>query len=421
MQPSNKDLKFFAAIFLMSLAYFVIRVGYWNSTSEIPFSDMDDYIRISKQIVTIWDFSHTLDFWHSYKPPTLPLFLALYYKFRGSFELDFWPLFQTLFNFVALLFLARVLYKNTKNKFFPVLLIFTFSFSTSSVFWSLKPATEYFSETFLIFICAFTIYSFQKRTLLNFFVLGVFSLSAIFLRPQFLPILLVIPIALCFSKASPKKIGLLVFTFFLGSALTWLPWGLRAVRLYGHPIFTSTQGPYSFLWELGDLEIKLESGELLLTNVSKLQIEAPQNFKSDYDAMVYASKISKLWLKQHFDQYLGLLPFRIWNSASDKSEYLTKVPRNELFPRQIDWILLDKSEVFVVSGLLGMLLSLWIWPILWPLALLPISQWALGFCFLSYPRIIDPALPFIYFGNVLLVVGINRLLRRKRELSPCNH
>lgn len=207
----------------------------------------------------------------------------------------------------------------------------------------------------------------------------------------------------------------MISSVLLGAFLTWLPWGVRTYRLYQAPIFTSTQGPYSFLWELGNIQYTTSMGETAVTDVTKLQATATQYFKNDYEAMMFANSIAKEWLNKNFPMYLELIPFRIWNSIADKSEALTHLPRNELFPAWADWILLNKESFFVVSGLAGLILSLFLAPAFWPLCALPVTQWLMGTAFLSYPRIIDPALPFFYAGNYFLFAFIRDILRRRRN------
>jgi len=403
-----------------SLIYFAIRVTYWITVDETPFSDIADYVRIGQQVADHWDFAHTRPFWLSYKPPTMPLFLAAYFKLRNSFNLDFWPLFQTIFHFCSLLFLLIQLQKLKDGFLISCTCFFVFALSKSSVFWSLKPSTEYLSESFLLFLCAFTIYTENQKKILYFFILGVATMAAILLRPQFIPTLLVIsvfPIFLSIKK--PEKIKM-IFAFLLGGFLTWAPWGVRTYRIYQHPIFTSTQGPYSFLWELGTIRYIDATGEIKNTDVTQLQEDADKAFRNDYESMQYAKKMSMDWLKNNLVAYLNLIPFRIWNSISDTSEALTQVSRNNLLPKWANWVFIDKSSFLVVTGIIGLVLASLLNPQMWPICLLPISQWLMGVAFLSYPRIIDPALPFIYFGNFVFLILIRNFARRKRRQSPCH-
>jgi len=403
---------------LLILLYFIVRISYWVTHDETPFSDIADYVRIGQQVVENWDFAHFHPFWLSYKPPVLPLFLAFYFKLRGSFNLDFWPLFQTVFHFSSLLFLLFEIRRVNKCLLVPGLYLFVFALSKSSVFWSFKPSTEYISEAFILSLSAFTLYTLRKKTVLNFFVLGLLTMTSILLRPQFIPFLgIAIPMAFLI-KAKPKEKIKMATAILLGAFLTWLPWGVRTYQLYGTPIFTSTQGPYSFLWELGKVNYTSPMNEIITTDVSELQMTAESRFKNDFEAMTFANSVAKGWLKANFPTYLSLIPFRIWNSISDKSEALTHLPRNDLFPNYADWILLNKDSFFVVSGIFGLILSLYFTPVLWPLFAIPMVQWLMGTAFLSYPRIIDPALPFFYAGNYVFFTFIRDFVRRKRHNPP---
>lgn len=398
---------------LVGFFYFTIRLIYWFQTKEDPFSDTADYVRIAVGIIERGDFSHSANFWYSYKPPSMPLILALYFKIRGSYALDFWPFFQTIFNFFALVYLVKQISRILPNPTLSLSILAVFALSTSSVFWSLKPATEYCSETVLIFLCAFVIDAYQRTTVWQYWLLGFFAMGAVLLKPQFMPILLILPCAQFLYRGPWRRNLIKVLLLGAGIFTAWLPWGVRTYQIYGTPILTSTQGPYTFLWDLGKVEYADNEGKIVTTDINELQTQAPQKFRNDFEAMSYANKVAKYWLHGHYLEYIKIIPERVVNTMIDGFEGLTKVPRNELFPPWADWILLDKFLVLIVGGVFGLISILFYQPKLWSLCLMPISFWLMGIAFLGYPRVLDPALPAIYIGNLFLIINAYEFLRRR--------
>lgn len=393
--------------------FFVLRCYYWTITKEEPFSDSADYVRIAKGILEWCNFSHGGDFWYSYKPPTMPLILAFYFKLRGTYALDFWPIFQTSLNFFAVIYLIKQV-ANAIPGFkldFPFMAVF--ALSSSSIFWSLKASTEYCSESFLIFLCAMTIDVFKNRSPWFFLGLGFFAMGAILLKPQFILLILIIPTAIFFYGWTWKNKLIGLFFFGTGLFAAWVPWGIRTYRIYGTPILTSTQGPYSFMWELGRIRSKDKNGNEAETDVYDFQSKAPLRYKNDLEAMLDANIIVKQWIKENALVYIKLIPARLTNTIFDESEALTRVPRKELLPSWINWILLDKVPILVVSGIIGLIAIIFVRPSLWPLAAIPIGFWIMGIAFLSYPRVLDPALPIFYLGNYFFVIFWRSILRRK--------
>lgn len=390
-------------IFLLSTVLFWgLRFLYWTENYEEPFSDIADYVRIGTGVYQNWDFSFAPSFWLSYKPPVMPLFIAFYFLLRGSTNLDLWPLFQTMIIYVSLLWLVYEIRTVTKRWSFSLLLLLVVALSKGSIFWSLKASTESLSEGFLYLLGAVFLASQRKRNF--YFPLVLICVGAFLLKPQFI---LAIALACVFHFYNEykqwhftpiyfKRISL----FLLSGFLLWLPWGIRTYNLYGHPVLTSTQGPYSFFWELGNLEYKDENGILKQTHVNEIQSQAPTTFKNDYEAMVYWNKISQQWIKNNIQNYYSMIINRIRTTVKDKQEYLSKLDRNYLFNNAIDRMLISKTDFSVVASLLGLVLLALTWRSLLPLLLFPLSFWIMGCLFLGYARVLDPSLPLFSFGLI---------------------
>lgn len=405
-------------IFLLSsLLFWGLRLFYWSHNHEEPFSDIQDYVKIGLSVYQDWDFSYTKPFWLSYKPPVMPLFIALYFLLRGSTTLDLWPFFQTTFVFLSLLWLAYEIKIITKRWSLALLLIFVVALSKGSIFWSLKAATESLTEGFLYLLCAATLATHRKN---NFYViLSLICVGAFLLKPQFLLTiaLVIILIIYRFYKESIKTQDSYSYLmkaclFLLIGFLLWLPWGVRTYKLYGHSVLTSTQGPYSFFWELGQIEYFDEDGLLKQTHVNEIQDKAPRMFKNDYEAMSYWNKITQQWLKKNTKNYLLLIFNRVQNSIADKQEYLSKLDRNRLYNSGLDQMLISKTQFSVAMGLSGLIIFVILWPPLLPLFLFPFSFWIMGCLFLGYARVLDPCLPLFCFGLIAIIDRICYLFSR---------
>jgi hypothetical protein len=208
----------------------------------------------------------------------------------------------------------------------------------------------------------------------------------------------------------------IALAYALGVALTWGPWLVRSYRLYGHPVAFTTQRPYAFLWELGTVKVTLADGTPVLHHVNDMQAEAAQRFKTDYDASKYGDEVVRGWLRENWRSYLRMIRPRLLRQISDRTEYLTKLPRDNLFGIHPE-PLLDKGRTAVLVGWAGLVLFVLAYGA-WaaPLAILPHVVVPFGALLLSYPRMFDPYLPLSLYGIFLLPFALWRLsvLARKR-------
>jgi hypothetical protein len=200
----------------------------------------------------------------------------------------------------------------------------------------------------------------------------------------------------------------IALAYSLGVAVTWAPWLVRSYRLYAHPVAFTTQGPYTFLWELGAVKVTLADGTPALHTMNDMQAEAGRRFKTDYEASKYGDEVVRNWLRENWRSYLRLIRPRLLRQISDRSEYLTKLPRDNLFGIHPE-PLLDKSRFAVFLGLGGLVLfalAYGAWAA--PLAILPLVLLLFGAVFLGYPRMFDPYLPLSLYGIFLIPLSLMR-------------
>lgn len=411
MCKKNKPFWTFIAI---SILFFGLRTAYWMKVAEEPFSDMRDYLKIA--IALYENLAFKLEgFWQSYKPPTFPILISFYFLLRQSFNLDLWAPFQVSAHFLSLLILFRYLYSDSRlRNYFLVMFAFV-AVSLSSVFWSFKLSTEYFSEIFIVVLTWCYLNLHKNRNIKWSIFSGFLTMAAIFHRPQFLMVT-GIPVAILalswpIKKSSLKNVVILGLTMFI----VWLPWGLRAKELYGKFLFTSTQGPYSFLWELGNIK-SVDSGEM--TTIDKLQDSATGMFSNDHQAMEYANQHVKLWIKENWSEYIfRMIPRRVASSMVATDEGLTKVDRNTLFHNDLDKLILNKHWWVIALGVLGFLIGgfrdVRVLIIGGPSLLL----WLFGALFLSYPRILDPSIPYLMSGSFFLLSTGHDFWMKRRAAS----
>ncbi|MBL7544830.1 MAG: hypothetical protein JNL11_13515 [Bdellovibrionaceae bacterium] len=396
MLKKNKPIWVFVAICFLFLG---LRFAYWMKITEEPFSDMYDYFKIATILYDNLAFKIE-GFWQSYKPPTFPILISFYFFIRQSFDLDIWAPFQVSIHFLSLLILFRYLYNDDRLRRYFLFMFGLVAVSLSSVFWSFKLSTEYFSEIFIVVLTWCYLNLHRKPSIKWTILSGFLTMAAIFHRPQFLMVTSIPIVILLLSwplkKSALKNLAILGITMFL----VWLPWGLRAKELYGKFLFTSTQGPYSFLWELGEMK-SVDSAEK--TTIDKLQDSATRMFANDYQAMEYANQHVKLWIKDNWSEYIfEVIPRRIAYSLVSTDEGLTKVDRNTLFYSDLDKLILNKHWWFIALGVLGFLIGGFRDARVWILAGPSLLLWLFGCLFLSYPRILDPSIPYLMSGSFFL-------------------
>jgi len=394
--------------------FWMVRLRYWREIHEEPFSDMADYLAIADAFRCCWSLAQS-DFWASYAKPTLPALAGFLFSATGGIDLDMWRGSLALLTLGSLLFLAREVYACTRDPLYPVALILCVALSKSSIFWSYKFATEGLGEALIYLVSAALLYVFRsKDTASAAIFLGIISTLALFNRPNLILVMPLIALGLAMRISWRRRScrlrprNLLGFT--IGCACIVVPLALRSYSLYGTLNLSPTQGPYSFLWELGAVPVTTPAGESTTRTAQQLQEDAPRYFESDLEASRYAQGIVKEWVAANWnDLYPRLIRNRFYSSIEQRDIALSRVPRARLFSGRLERILLDKSLVIFLLGSLGLvLLAIHFGGASYILSVTAILPWAFGLFFMGDPRMLEPSLPLILFGFAALAVLVVR-------------
>ncbi len=395
----------------LAVVFFGVRAWYWSLTEEEPFSDMLDYLTIGHRVADSWTFDQS-PFWQSYKPPTLPILIAGVVTLFGK-SLVAWRIFAAVFVFVGATCAAVMITRATKRSWHGYALLLIVAISRPSIFWSYKVATESIAEGFGYFCIAATLWVFRRPSAIKLAVLGALFAAAMLNRPQ---TAIVLPLIaggvflmrprgskLTFARRWLRSAGLSA-AFCLGALLLWSPWLVRSYKLYGHVLPLTSQGPYSFLWLLDDVTAEIDGVRVTKSRIA-LQEEAPQHFANDYEAQAHASRFVKSWLAENGDRYPRLILSRLWSTLSDRRIYLTRVSREDLLPHPVNDLLLDKSVLSMLVGVLGLIVLALRSRSAWVIGVVTMGPWVFGHFFLDYPRIIEPGIPMVLFG-VAVILGV---------------
>ena len=419
------DARLWATVLFVIAAsiFWGLRGYYWGVTQEEPFSDMADYLAISEKFRCCWSLAQS-DFWLSYAKPVLPIVGGLLFSLTDGVNLDLWRASLALITFASLVWLAVEVYLLTTSLTSAFAIAACVGLAKSSIFWSYKFATEGIAEALIYLVCAGVLYAHRaKDSFLTCFFLGLFSTIALYNRPN---MILVIPAVFCavalksrvlFKRYSWRWRNLLGLS--CGCIAIVALFAIRSYSLYGRISLSPTQGPYSFLWELGAVPVKTPAGDQTNRTAQQLQEEAPRLFRNDLEAATYAKSVVKTWVIDNWSgQYPQIIRNRIKSSIVKKEIALSKVPREQILPGFLNLILLDKSPVIFILGSIGLILMAVRWRrafyILPAMALLP---WIFGVFFLGDPRMLEPSLPLLIFGNVGLIILVCDCAARRYKIN----
>lgn len=404
------------AYVVLAADFWLLRVFYWHLVEIVPFSDMADYFHIANGIRNSFDFSHS-PFWQSYKPPSVPLMMALVFTIAGGTSVAAWQLAQTLLLFTGLCWLLREMYLATRSHLLCLALFLAVAHAQSSIFWSAKPATESVAEAMIYLSAAASMRAWRRQSIVSYGVLGAILLTGVLARPNFLlPMAAVLGIFVLRAVLHPGAGGGRWSLYRLAALfgviiLLWSPWLLRSVRLYGAVVSISTQGPYTLLWEVGEVTIRGDDGSSITKTWKQLQAEASQEFANDYEAMRYASRFATQWLRENRLRLPAIMVQRARSQLSNHDVHLTKVPRDRLYDSALDVLLLDPLSWVSLLGIIGLI----VFPAavsgaVWFLPLIGLGSWAFTLPLLSYARMVEPLLPLLAFGNLALLWSAARFL-----------
>lgn len=383
--------------------FWFMRLTYWKYTNEVPFSDMQNYYELSFRVLKHLDYSWS-DFWQTMNVPTLVTLRAMQMYLWGE-SLTVWRVFQTSILFAGLIWLCYELYRATSKFWLPTTLIWIVALSKSSIFWSYKLSRESLAEAFIYLCCASSLYAIRKQKLSAYLLCGVIVAACFLNRSNFV---ILVPCLLALFSFGAKGINItrriaIACVFMLGLAVVWSPWIARSISIYGKPVLLSTQGGIAFFWELGLIEASY-NGRPVRIHSDYFFIDAPKVFKNDYEADKFLKKEVRRWLAGHWRSYLtDLIPKRFYSTIQSFQEGLTKVSRAELFypyGKPWDLFLFDKVGILIISGMIGLVLLAreYGYALLLP-ALVVIPPFLFTLLIIGYPRMLDPLIPLILFGN----------------------
>jgi hypothetical protein len=401
--------------------FWVMRVAYWRATREVPFSDIAAYQGIARHIYLHWEFNWN-SFWWTFKPPVHPLLIATSWFLTGGESEWAWRVAQATLTLTATLWLAWEIRVATDRTWLALGLVWIVAVAKPSVFWSYKLAQEGTAEAFIYLCAAAVLWAVRRPNPWRFSLLGVLFTTAILNRPQFLVYLPLLPALLFLVRGKvrhPRRLVALTLAFLLAVGITWSPWIARSYALYGAFVPISTQGPYSFLWDLGQISVDVPGVGRIVTDAGTLLHGAAQRFSNEYEAYQFANRVAHAWLQANWTTLPDIVAWRAQRTLFDRTIYLTKVSRTQMLPGSWDRFLIDKGRWSVVTGMLGLSLLPWLGvPALLLLPYIVLAPWLFSLFFFSEPRLLEPSLPLILYGNLALMpvaaAGVRGALARGR-------
>lgn len=415
---NNSKLSAVALPFLAStiVLFVVLRLIYWSHVSEEPFSDMADYINWGKHW-TVGDWMMDGQFWGAYKPPGVPLLYAVVFSITGGYEVDNLRWTQLGITVVALIIFAWQLARESGTIFAGLLLVIVVALSKSSVFWSYKVGTEALSEAFLYLSLATVLWvNRDSASYYKYLILAFVTVFATFVRPNALPlvgVLVLFPLYKQFRVERWRAVRFLV-AYAVVVACIWTPWIARNYAYCGQFVPLSTQGPYTFLWELGNVNLPGPDGESMVVHVNQLQEEAPRKFANDCEASHYAMGLVKLWLRENSTVYPHIIVSRLLRYANDRQIDLTKISRTKLYSA-LDLVLFDKTQKQIVMAAVAMVALSFFFT--WARIILAGLAASIFFSalFLGDARLFEPYIPLFLFMTVAPTIPLWQWIQRKRQ------
>jgi hypothetical protein len=416
------------AVLAVALLFWALRLRYWTTTFEVPFSDMADFERVARGLLRKGSFAFG-PFWQSYKPPILPLLRATEILFFGE-GLWPWRILQSTLVFVGVGWLAGEILLTTRRFALFWALALTVALSKSSIFWSLKVATEGVAEAFLYLSIAAILCALRRPTLVRAFAAGAILTMASLNRPNTMLALPLFLLTLFWddwrragTAGSPRPTRLRRALrrpgiCLLACALVWGPWLVRTHRLYGAFLPFNTSGALAFIYGVWTIEVPTDDGQWVTKSYPEILTTAPARFKNDYELDKWGRRAVRHWMARNWRTLFKLVPVRALETVADRDVQLTKVSRLQLYPPALNRLLLDKSLLAVAAGILGLCaLPLVVDRRLFWLGLVSIPAWASTLPLQSNCRLLEPSLPIFLFGCVAWPYALLRIPGARRAVS----
>ena len=124
-----------------------LRLYYWNTNVEAPFSDMADYVNAADNIIRSFTFG--IPEHPTYLTPVTPSFIAISKIISAAHFHSVFQFATQVLVFVGVLALAREIRLLTGHTFLALTLFGIVAMCRPSIFWSFKVATEPLCEALL--------------------------------------------------------------------------------------------------------------------------------------------------------------------------------------------------------------------------------------------------------------------------------
>jgi len=398
----RRDRLWIVAIVFFAVMFWNLRVYYWTTTVELPFSDMSDYVVVAQQIRSALFFGANEALFAYYNPVT-PSLLAISMLLGGESYLWVFRVLIQLITFSATLLLAYELALLTGRRWLGIAFLGIVAFCRPSIFWSLKAATEGPTEAFLLLAMGLSLRAFRTRSLWTALGCGLACILLALNRSQFLPSVLVVGLAFLLvalferREADPgvesrgrarwstvlprvtmrldKRRLAQAACFALGLAVIWAPWIARNYSHYHAFIPTGTSGMDTIIFDLAGAPIRagrytaLRIDEnITVTEFDFRKVREVLGPGNDYEIAQRERKFFLAWLDQNWRDFPRLVVFRLKHLIAEYGAFgLTQVSRDVLFPADVarwntpytrkswtDLVLLDKAPWVILLGFAGM-------------------------------------------------------------------
>jgi hypothetical protein len=343
---------------LLCAVFWALRIYYWKTNTEAPFSDMADYVEVADNIVGSFTFG--LARAPTYLTPVTPSLIAFSKLISPAHVQSVFQFFTQLLAFIGVLALAREIRFLTRQTFLSLALLGIVAICRPSIFWSLKISTEPVCEAFLYLSAALTLATLRTERFSVALVAGMSCLLLGLNRPNYMP-----GIALVFgaiilrarriglwgglwreakgSKTSPA--GMRQFAvplgFVCGFLGLWSPWVARNYFRYGEFMPMSSSGYLGMVWEEGGAplragryqSLKLADGSEFSNFGLNHVLEQWQKQPTPAERTRFTQMLSSAWLAANWRDIPSVMLWRLRQILTNRSaDGLTRLSREELFP-----------------------------------------------------------------------------------------
>ena len=378
---------------VLCAAFWVLRIYYWKTNTEAPFSDMADYVEVADNIVESFTFGVARA--PTFITPVTPSLIAIAKLISAVHFHSVFQILTQLLAFLGVLALAREIRLLTGQRFLALALLGMVAICRPSIFWSLKIATEPVCEGLLYVASALTLATLRTRRLSLSFAAGMCCLLLGLNRPNYLPGIALVFVAI-FLRARAVQLpdadrskhgrSRLIFSlrqtavpaiFLCGLLASWSPWIARNYINYGVFLPTASSGYLAIVWEQGAgpirsgryQSLKLADGsEFSRFGITNVIEEWRKLSPTPAKRTRFTQMLASAWLAKNWPDIPRAMVWRLRQILVNRSaDGLTKLSREELFRStgngvqspylDVAWInvlLLDKTPTVCLLSLVGL-------------------------------------------------------------------